>query len=668
MLGSGQASADETRAISTIDDYALAMAAQFAYAGNTYGLTGVHTTWDTGSGEPREEAMNSLEAYAQSLYASNGVIFACMAVRQLVFSAVRFRYQRLRNGRPSELFGSDVLAVLEEPWPGGTTQDMLSRMIQDVDLCGNSYWVTFEDELIRLRPDWCDIILEPRMIRGAQVGWRKLALAYYEGGKERNRDNPALFLPGEVSHFAPYPDPLATYRGMTPLTPVLREVRADKLMTTHREKFFENAATPNLAVRMDPAVSYEMFLKFKEQMNATHSGVENAYRTLYFGAAADVSVVGQNFEQMSFKTVQGAGETRIAAAFGVPPIIVGLSEGLESATYSNYAQARRRLSDGTMHPLWQNVAGSLSAVMPDQGRGTRLWYDARDVPFLREDEKDAAAIAQIAASTIETYVRAGFTPESSVAAYESGDRGLLVHSGLFSVQLQALPDPSGSTGDVTTEPAEDPLLVQARAIAEMAQKLYLADGVILTADEIRALLRQAGADLPDELPAELAATPDEPIQVDALAQVAGAISAARTATGEPVMSVPEVRELLLRAAGLPVTAELPAEMQPVEDAEPMPMVDPTAPTADEARTQRVATLLAQLTTPTDKVITPDEARQIANQMGAGLEVPAPDDLKPAVPAVPSAAPAADGAPPADDGDQEPETPEPDDSGEGGTDA
>jgi phage portal protein BeeE len=504
MIGT-RPSADESRAITTLDDYATALAQSFAFAGNTYGLTGVHTTWD-GSGDPREEATQSLEGFAQSLYAANGVIFACMAVRQLVFSAVRFQYQRLRNGRPSELFGSQVLALLERPWSGGTTQDMLSRMIQDVDLAGNSYWVEIDGEMVHLRPDWCELLLEPRTFRGAQVGWRKLALAYYENGKPQNRDNPALFAPEEVTHYAPYPDPLATYRGMTPLTSILREVRADKLMTRHREKFFENAATPNLAVRMDPQVSYDMFLKFKEQMGALHEGVDNAYRTLYFGAAADVTVIGQNFEQMSFKAVQGAGETRIAAAFGIPPIIVGLSEGLQSATYSNYSQARRRFADGTMHPLWQNVAGSLEPLMPNQGPGTRLWYDSRDVPFLREDEKDAADIAQTAASTIETYVRAGFTPESSVAAYEATDRTLLVHSGLYSVQLQSLPDPNGPAVPPETD-AE-----RAQRVAVLLQHAYLATkgNVIITPEEGRTLANLAGADLSPTPPEDLTPAPAAP--------------------------------------------------------------------------------------------------------------------------------------------------------------
>jgi hypothetical protein len=57
---------------------------------------------------------------------------------------------------------------------------------------------------------------------------------------------------------------------------------------------------------------------------------------------ADVKTVGADLQQVDFKQVQGAGETRICAAARIPPIIVGVSEGLDSATYSNYGQARGR--------------------------------------------------------------------------------------------------------------------------------------------------------------------------------------------------------------------------------------------------------------------------------------------------------------------------------------
>jgi phage portal protein BeeE len=434
----------ESRDITSIEDYAAALQASLGYGGfSAMGIT------QTQPGQAAERAPTDLPGYAQ-LFATNPVIWACMVARMSVFSAPRFTWQRMNNGTPSEMFGNTELRLLETPWPGGTTQDLLNRVLQDADLAGNSYWTRQDDEAVRMRPDWVQIVLERRRHpHGGDLGWRRYGYWYQEPGCE-----PVFLWPEEVAHFAPTPDPLATYRGMSWLTPVIREVQNDNLMAAHKRKYFENAATPNLVVRLAREVTPEAFGKFKAKMESSHRGVENAYKTLYLGGGADVSVVGSDFQQMDFSSVQGAGETRIASAAGVPPIIVGLSEGLKAATYSNYGQARRRFADGTIHPLWQNAAGSFAPLVTPPGGGgsgaVRLWYDARGVPFLREDARDAAEIQGLESRTIRTLVDAGYTPASVMAAVRSSDWSLLVHTGLFSVQLQkpgsldepAVPDPT----------------------------------------------------------------------------------------------------------------------------------------------------------------------------------------------------------------------------------
>jgi hypothetical protein len=92
--------------------------------------------------------------------------------------------------------------------------------------------------------------------------------------------------------------------------------------------------------------------------------------------------------------------------------------------------------------LWRSASAALQSVVPPPA-GSRLWYDARDVEFLKEDQRDAAEILQVRASTIAALVQAGYTPESAVDAIEADDLTRLVHSGLYSVQLQ---DPSAADG------------------------------------------------------------------------------------------------------------------------------------------------------------------------------------------------------------------------------
>lgn len=438
--------AEAQRSISTVDDY-LNLWNNIYFNGNTYPITGVQQTL---AGEKVERVTNSLESYASQLYAANGVVFACMAVRQLVFSAVRFQFQRINKGRPSELFGNPSLRVLEQPWTGGTTQDLLARMIQDADLAGNSYWTLVDDELVRLRPDWVDIVLEPIRLRGGEIGQRRFGYLYTPGGANSGNEGVPL-LRDEVAHFAPYPDPLAAYRGMSWLTPVIREVQGDQLMNQHKRAFFEHGATPNMVVKGIEAPTLERFNEIVEAMEGSHAGVANAYRTLYLTAGADATVVGNDMKQLDFKIVQGHGETRIAAAAGVHPVIVGLSEGLQGSSLNagNYAQARRRFADGTMHPLWQNAVGSLEQVVPAPPV-TRLWYDARDVPFLREDRDAAAKIQQAQAATMRQLIDGAFEPDSVVAAVDAEDWGLLVHTGIPTVQVQNVqepPEPDDSDGE-----------------------------------------------------------------------------------------------------------------------------------------------------------------------------------------------------------------------------
>lgn len=442
----GRSAASGRRSIGTVDDYAQAVANSFTFGGNAYFPDGVQQTL---SGERVERAAGDYAGHA-TLAMGNGIIDSCLSARMSVFSAIRFQWQRLNNGRPSEMFGTVDLMPLERPWPGGTTQDLLARMILDADLCGNSYWTLQAGQMFRLNPDWVDVVLRRVDVDDAPIGYEKAAFLYSEGGRGSGVD-PVMFSLDEVAHFAPKPDPLHSWRGMSWMTPIIREVQNDSMMSGHKRRFFENAATPNMVVSMPREISAEAFEKFVARMDSTHKGVDNAYKTLYLGGGADVTVVGKDFQQMDFSQVQGAGETRIAAAAGVPPVIVGLSEGLKAATYSNYGQARRRFADGTIHPLWQNAAGSLAPLVTPSGTGgsgaVRLWYDARDVPFLREDRKDAAEIQGVQSRTIRTLVDAGYTPASVQRAVDAEDWSLLEHLGLFSVQLQK----PGDTGAVAPQ-------------------------------------------------------------------------------------------------------------------------------------------------------------------------------------------------------------------------
>lgn len=414
--------------------------ATFTVGGNTYTIP-IQTTWPGQKTEPIAERFEALVAGALK---SNSVIFTLERKRLELFSQARFQWQRFNSGRPGDLFGDQSLAVLEHPWPSGTTGDLLASMLIDADFAGNCFVTIIGGQVIALRPDWTEIVLGDRAYnddlgdRGI-VGKEKLGYAYYNGGKSSGVQ-PVFFSADEVTHFAPMPDPTAWYRGMSWLTPVIREIQADGGMTNHKLAFMENAATPNLAVSLKEITDPQQFADFVDKMDDSHKGWQNAYKTLYLGAGADVTVIGRDMKELDFKVTQGAGETRLAAAAGIHPVVAALSEGLQGSSLNagNFAMARRITAETTLEHLWQNVAGSLETIVPPADPATRLWVDRRDIPFLREDEKDAADIALVRAQTIEQLLRGGYRPDSVIAAVMNDDFNLLMgqHSGLFSIQLQ----------------------------------------------------------------------------------------------------------------------------------------------------------------------------------------------------------------------------------------
>jgi phage portal protein BeeE len=416
----------------SLADYAQQVGS-FLYNGHYYSPPYQQTL--TGAAERMD---NSFESLVRSAYQANGVVFACMLARRALFSEGRFQWRQVRSGRLGDYFGTAALEVLEKPWPGGVTGDLLAKMIDDAGIAGNSY--TFREdgtapEVVRLRPDYVDIVLAPRRVRGERLGWTKVGYAYYETGDRTAKPVPMQL--HEVAHFAPDPDPMLSYLGMSWLTPVLREIAGDKAATAHKLKFFEQGATPNMIVKVSDSMSIEDFKEFMEIFDADATGLESAYRTLFLGGGADVEVVGKDFQQLDFKTVQGAGETRIAAAAGVPPVIVGLSEGLQGSSLNtgNYMAARRNFADRTLRPLWRNAAASISTILPELP-GAELAIDPRDIAFLSEDKQVESQIQQTRAITIRQYLDAGCDFDSVIKAVTNNDESLLKHSGLFSVQLQ----------------------------------------------------------------------------------------------------------------------------------------------------------------------------------------------------------------------------------------
>lgn len=419
--------ANETSAISMHDwQQSFRPGSQFTYQGQTY------QGYPIGGG-------SGLAGYGLGnlgYYESNSVVFACEAKRVNVFSEARFQFQQVRQGRPGDLFGTPDLLVLEEPWLGASTRDLLAVAELDVATYGNSYWIVDHDGYL-LRLDPCNIKILTEAIEdpvsGNRVGERLLGYVYMT-----TRDTMTIYSPREIAHYKPIPS-RCQFLGQSWLSACLSDIDADTQMTEHKRIQLRNGANLSYVVSVDKSVTPDQLSIFAEKFRAHTEGSQNAGKTLFLGGGADVKTIGQTFGDLALAATQAATETRIAACAGTHPVIVGLTEGMSGSSLNsgNYTAAKRNFVDGTMRPLWGAFAGAFQWIVKVPA-GARLWYDDRDIAFLREDVKDQAAIQAQDATTIRTLIDAGFKPDAVIDAVKANDLKRLAgqHSGLFSVQLQ----------------------------------------------------------------------------------------------------------------------------------------------------------------------------------------------------------------------------------------
>lgn len=402
-----------------------------------------HSMLQTSYGNtPHEEIGHGLDEYRNALSLSPPA-FGAQLVRSLVLSQAGFGLRR--NGET--ITDHEALSLLHSPWPKGSSGELITRMEWHDGLAGNAF-VYRNDRQRRLyvpRPDWMTIVHgsqsdpeDPQWQLDAEV----VGYLYHPGGRQSHA-KPWFLLPEVVAHWSPLPDPLAPERGMSWMTPLIREIEADVASTTHKVMYFEKGATPNLVVTGIPATNATEFDEWVEVLDKEHTGLSNAWKTLYFTAGAEATVVGSHLKDIDYKALQGVSETRISVASRVPAPVLGISEGLAGSSLNagNFGQARRNFADVWVHPTLKSLTRCLAAII-DVPDGYELVATTDDMPFLREDAKDAAEITKIQAETIGGLVREGFTPDSSKTAVMTGDMANLEHTGRMSVQLQTPGEPA----------------------------------------------------------------------------------------------------------------------------------------------------------------------------------------------------------------------------------
>lgn len=408
----------------------------FRFNGNQYAVPGPYRTHAT-----------------RYLMAADGPVSAVLDRRASVMGEARPVFQRFVGGKPDRMFSTPALDILKRPWPGGTFRQLVAICESDVAAAGQSYWVAYERQLIRVDPDHVTIVTGGVMVGDVEIGQQLLGYLVRPTGSSSAG---VVLEPSEIAHHKPQAPVGEPFRGESWLAAVASDASADVELTSYKGNYLKNGAMPSIAVTYEPTMPQEVLEAFVPVFAEKFTGSMNAGKVMHFLGGRDVRTVGATLDQLAFKAVQGAGETRIAAAGGVPASVAMFSEGNEGSTLNtgNYGAARRLFGDVKVRPVLGSLMEAFSTLVAVPS-DSRLWYDDDGVSFFQEDVTDEATIRQTTAAVVRTLIEAGYKADAAAEYAKTGRLEALIgqHTGLTSVQLTPPGDAAPAANGNGQQPA-----------------------------------------------------------------------------------------------------------------------------------------------------------------------------------------------------------------------
>lgn len=331
------------------------------------------------------EPLVDYAAYNDEGYARNAVVYAC--IRRIADAVPSARIQvrkNLRNSQVEPLEDHRLQALLEFPNPRQSMRTFLDEHAVYKNLAGNSYIVKERgrsggtEKLWLARPDRMRPVVDRRSLLG---------FVYVAESGER-----IPFLPEEIIHDK-YPNPHDPYEGMgqglPPLSSAAYETDVDNSATSFTRSFFKNGAVIYGLLKVNSVLDDPEVARLRGRIRSQYTGEQNWHEMMILDADAEYQAMGTTMDKMLFPDLRAISETRICAAFMVPPVLVGVKAGLDSSTYSNYSQARRALWEDKLVPDLDKLGDLLTLSFRDElGDDTEIGFDYSRVVALADDRNN----------------------------------------------------------------------------------------------------------------------------------------------------------------------------------------------------------------------------------------------------------------------------------------
>jgi HK97 family phage portal protein len=414
---------------------------------------------------------------------ANGTLFAIVDKSATSVSSIEWGlYRKARSGKPEErvqVTTHPALELWQSPNDFMTRQELVEASQQYFELTGEIWWLVGRDPRSSMPLELWPA--DPSRMEPVPSAENFLAGYTYHGP-----DGEDVPLGLDEVIFIRRPRPGDPYRGISPVEAMLLDIGADRAAAEWNAAFFRNSAEPGGIIQIERKLTDAEFRQHQLRWREQHQGTSAAHRVALLEGGMQWVDRKMTMRDMEFSSLRALSGEKIREATGFPKPLLG---SVDDVNRANAEAAEYVFGKWWVVPRCDRLKGALNVDLL-----TKLFL-APDLEFdyetpVDEDGEHANAERDSKVKAAIDLINAGVDPVEAFEAFE----------------LPAF----------TMAPTEDgaPTGIDAQGMAELIQKIYLGVNTVVTWDEARQVLSDAG------VPVDLALPPPEPEQTGAPGEAA----------------------------------------------------------------------------------------------------------------------------------------------------
>ena len=359
-----------------------------------------------------------------------------------------------------------MVRLLQQPNPGQSGHDLMLWTSSMFDIYGDAFW-------LKRRAGGRVVGLYP--LHPASMSWDDREGAWtFDNGKRRIDGITDV----NLVHFKAF-HPSSSVYGLSPLEPLRATLENEWHARNATSSFWQRGARPGLFLKHPSNISEAAQRRLRAQVDAQHSGSGATGSTMLLEEGMEPHVATLTAEEAQYIETRKLNREEVCAAYDVPPPVVHI---LDRATFSNITEQMRSMYRDTMGSRLPAFEAAIDV-------------DLRQAEFSGEDIYAEFLMDEVLRGDFETRQDALGKATHMTIAEKRRVENLPFIEGTDRIFL--------NTATMPLDAIDQQAAANQDTVARTIQQIYLGVGKVITTEEARRIVNQAGGKLDAATPPTL---------------------------------------------------------------------------------------------------------------------------------------------------------------------